>query len=187
MRPWLRSRRPSRAPASRENSPAAEESRQPPPRDHNRRCRFRCLLLFTVSFRQPGHQFWWCTTTVSCCWHLAVTSGPGPPTRRPPNPSISRLFAGVDEEGEANALGSQLREWVESAGGYVHPALQLSLATPHGSRLYRPARKQRVLPHASHNSMPSRDSLREHVCMVECIACHAVNLCGASNRCQTSC
>ena len=28
-----------------------------------------------------------------------------------------------------------MREWVEAAGGMVHPALRLSLATPHGCRL----------------------------------------------------
>lgn len=31
-----------------------------------------------------------------------------------------------------NALGQQLRDWIEDAGGYVHPALQLSMATPYG-------------------------------------------------------
>lgn len=52
----------------------------------------------------------------SSCWHLAgACTTPG-------------------GEAEANRLGQQLREWVTEAGGYVHPALQLSLHTPHGYR-----------------------------------------------------
>lgn len=40
-----------------------------------------------------------------------------------------------EAEREANALGERMREWVEAAGGEVHPALRLSLSTPHGCRL----------------------------------------------------
>lgn len=36
-----------------------------------------------------------------------------------------------------NALGQQLRDWIEDAGGYVHPALQLSMATPYGRYVLR--------------------------------------------------
>lgn len=54
---------------------------------------------------------------------------------QPPTPSTASAGAS-EEEQQANELGQQLRRWLEDAGGYVHPVLQLSLATPHPCRLY---------------------------------------------------
>ena len=39
---------------------------------------------------------------------------------------------GAQAENEARRVGQELREWVERKGGYVHPSLTLTLATPHG-------------------------------------------------------
>jgi hypothetical protein len=49
-------------------------------------------------------------------------------------PSFELGHAGAADEAEArtSALGQQLRGWIEDGGGFVHPALHLSLATPHG-------------------------------------------------------
>lgn len=59
-----------------------------------------------------------------------------------------------EAEREANVLGERMREWVEAAGGEVHPALRLSLSTPHGCRLcvFRSLRKRWLL----HRICPAR-------------------------------
>jgi hypothetical protein len=41
-------------------------------------------------------------------------------------------IAEANAEAEANALGQQLREWVEDEGAHVHPALQLSTRSEYG-------------------------------------------------------
>jgi hypothetical protein len=47
-------------------------------------------------------------------------------------PSFSPSTGTDDAELETNALGQQMRSWVEDAGGYINPALALSCATPYG-------------------------------------------------------
>ena len=56
-----------------------------------------------------------------------------PALRRQTRPALLSPCTGTeDAELEANALGQQMRSWVEDAGGYIHPALALSCATPNG-------------------------------------------------------
>ena len=64
---------------------------------------------------------------------------PPPAAATPPPPAVANPAhplpppAGTDgAELEANALGQQMRSWVVDAGGYIHPALALSCATPYG-------------------------------------------------------
>ncbi|EFN56780.1 hypothetical protein CHLNCDRAFT_51553 [Chlorella variabilis] len=66
------------------------------------------------------------TTSASC------PCGGGGGAAAPARSSDGDCAAAAKEESRVNALGQQLRDWIEDAGGYVHPALQLSMATPYG-------------------------------------------------------